>query len=98
MVFSRNLICILLSWVPCEINLRRGSSLDYEVDLDAGPQRQGGHSDGGAGGKGLAEMPGVDGVHGREVTDAREIHAGTHHIVETPAGCLEQSREVLEDA
>src|SRR5260221_4231646 len=74
------------------------SSLDDEVDLNAGPQRQRGHRDRRAGGKGLGEMLGVDAIHRAEVTHVREIHAGARNMIETPAGRLENRREIPEDA
>src|ERR1700723_602565 len=74
------------------------SSLDDEVDLNAGPKRQGGHRDRRAGGKRLTEMLCVDAIHRAEVTHAREIHAGARDIIETPAGRLENRREIPEDA
>src|SRR5579863_1166378 len=74
------------------------SSLDHEVDLNAGPKRQSGHRDRRAGGKGLSEILCVDAIHRGEVTHARQIHTGTHDIVETLAGRLENRREIPEDA
>src|SRR6266404_1446033 len=74
------------------------SSLDDEVDLNAGPQRQRGHRDRRAGGKGLTEMLGVDAIHRAEVTHAREIYAGARNVIETPACRLENRREIPEDA
>src|SRR6185312_1315993 len=74
------------------------SSLDDEVDLDAGPKRQLGGPNRGAGGKGLTEILGVDAIHRGEVAHAREKHAGLHDIVEIPAGRLENRGEILEDA
>ena len=72
--------------------------LDDEVDLNAGPQRQRGHRDRRAGGKGLGEMLGVDAIHRAEVTHVREIHAGARNVIETLAGRLENRREIPEDA
>src|ERR1700688_730920 len=74
------------------------SSLDDEVDFNAGPKRQRGHRDRRAGGKGLTEMLCVDAIHRAEVTHAREIHAGARNVIETPAGRLENRREIPEDA
>src|ERR1700688_2991917 len=74
------------------------SSLDDEVDLNAGPQRQRGHRDRRAGGKGLTEILCVDAIHRDEVTHAREIHAGARNVIETPAGRLENRREIPKDA
>src|ERR1043166_2002814 len=73
------------------------SSLDDEVDLDAGPKWQCSHPDRRAGGKRLAEMLCVDPIHRSEVTHVREKHTGAHYIIETLAGRLENRREVLED-
>src|SRR6202051_335496 len=77
---------------------RFASSLDDEVDLNAGPKRQRGHCDRRAGGKGLTEILGVDAIHRAEVTHAREIHAGARSVIETPAGRLENRRKIPEDA
>src|ERR1700751_2129992 len=74
------------------------SSLDDEVDLNAGPKRQRGHRDRRAGGKGLSEILCVNAIHGDEVTHAREIHTGAHDIIETLTSCLENRREIPEDA
>src|SRR5271154_4333199 len=74
------------------------SSLDDEVDLNAGPKRQRGHRDRRAGGKGLTEILCVDAIHRDEVTHAREIHAGARNVIETLAGRLENRREIPEDA
>src|SRR5580700_4239269 len=73
------------------------SSLDDEIDLNAGPKRQRGHRDRRAGGKGLTEMLGVDAIHRAEVTHAREIHARARNVIETSAGRLENRREIPED-
>src|SRR5438094_4065426 len=82
-----------------EINLPCvASSLDDEVDLNAGPKRQRGHRDRRAGGKGLTEILCVDAIHRDEVTHAREKHAGARNVIETPAGGLENRREIPEDA
>src|SRR5207245_10551068 len=51
-----------------------------------------------AGGKGLTELLRVDAIHRDEVTHAREIHAGARNVIETPAGCLENRKEIPEDA
>src|SRR6516162_9378730 len=74
------------------------SSLDDEVDLNAGPKGQRGHRDRRAGRKRLTEILSVDAVHRGEVTHAREIHAGARDVIETPAGGLENRREIAEDA
>src|ERR1700722_15274372 len=74
------------------------SSLDDEVDLNAGSQRQRGHRDRRAGGKGLTEMLGVDAIHRAEIAHACEIHAGACNVIETPAGRLENRREIPKDA
>src|SRR5215470_16708432 len=73
------------------------SSLDDEVDLNAGPKRQRGHRDRRAGRKRRTEIFGVDAVHRGEVTHASEINGGAHNIIETPAGGLENRREISED-
>src|SRR5258708_35786628 len=74
------------------------SSLDDEVDLNAGPKRQRGHRDHRTGGKGLTEMLGVNAIQRHVITDAREIHTSAHDIIETLAGRLKNRREILEDA
>src|SRR5947209_12275659 len=76
----------------------RASSLDDEVDLNAGPKRQRGHRDRRAGGKGWTEILCVDAIQRHEVTHAREIHTGARDIIETLAGRLENRREIPEDA
>src|SRR5271168_2054697 len=73
-------------------------SMDYEVDLNAGPKRQRGHRDRRAGGEGRTEILCGDAIQRDEVTHAREIHTGARDIIETLAGRLENRREVLEDA
>src|SRR5215468_8366214 len=78
---------------PCIV-----SSLDDEVDLNASPERQRGHRDRRTGGKGLAEMLGVNAIHRRVITDARKIHTSARDIIETLAGRLENRREILENA
>src|SRR5450755_1341120 len=70
------------------------SSLDDEVDLNAGSKRQRSHRDRRAGGKGLTEILCVDAIHRDEVTHAREIHAGARNVIETPAGRLENRRKI----
>src|SRR5882757_115124 len=74
------------------------SSLDDEVDFNAGPKRQRGHRDRRAGGEWLTEMLGVNAIQRHEVTHAREIHTGARDIIETLAGRREDGREILEDA
>src|SRR5258708_32679255 len=74
------------------------SSLDDEVDLNAGPKRQRGHRDHCTGGKGLTEMLGVNAIQRHVVTHAREINPGAHNVIETLSGRLENRREILEDA
>src|SRR6266850_2970942 len=74
------------------------SSLDDEVDLNAGPKRQRGHRDRRAGGKGLSEMLGVNTIQCHVVTHACEINTDAHDIIETPSGRLKNRREILEDA
>src|SRR5271155_871994 len=83
-----------ISWdqPPCV-----ASSLDDEVDLNAGPKRQRGHRDRRAGGKGLTEMLCVDAIHRAEITHAREVHAGARNVIETLAGRLENRREIPKD-
>ena len=77
--------------------VRVASSLNDEVDLNAGPERQRGYRDRRAGGKRLVEMLRIDRIHRDEVADVREIHAGAHDIVEAPAGRLENCCEVPKD-
>src|SRR6201981_1077307 len=77
---------------------RVASSLDDELDLNAGPKGQRGRRDRRAGGKGLTEILCVDAIHRGEVTHAREKHTGAHDIIETLAGRLENRREIPEDA
>src|SRR5258708_5449021 len=74
------------------------SSLDDEVDLNAGPKRQRRHPDGRAGGKGRVKMLCEDTIHGEEVIYVRKILPRAHDIIETPAGRLKNRREILEDA
>src|SRR6267142_2721680 len=74
------------------------SSLDDEVDLNAGPKRQRGHRDHRTGGKGLTEMLGVNAIQRHVITHAREIHTGARNVIESPSGRLENRREILEDA
>src|SRR3984957_20827939 len=86
-------MCISFDEPPCF-----ASSLDDEVDLNAGSKRQRAPRDRRAGGKRLTEMPRIDGVHRSEVTHAGEIHAGARNVIETPAGRLENRGEIPEDA
>src|SRR5665811_262468 len=74
------------------------SSLDDEVDLNACPQRQRGHRDRRAGGKGLTEILCVDAIHRAKVTHVREIHASARDAIETLAGRLENRCEIPKDA
>ena len=74
------------------------SSFDDKVDFNARPKRQLGRANRRAGGKGLTEIPRVDAIHRGEITYARQKHTGLHDIIETPAGRLENRREILEDA
>src|ERR1043165_1880715 len=74
------------------------ASLDDKVDFNASPKRQRGPPDGRAGRKGRTKMLCVDAIHRDVVTQVREKHAGARHVIETPAGCLEHRREILEDA
>src|SRR5262245_11672454 len=62
---------------------RRGQSLDDEIDLNAGPKRQGGHPDHRTGGKRLTEMLGVHAIQRPVITDVRQIHTSAHDIIET---------------
>src|ERR1700752_4853140 len=73
------------------------SSLDDEVDLNAGPKRQRGHRDRRASRKRLTEIFGVDAVHRGEGTHAREINGGARNMIEPPAGRLENRREISQD-
>ena len=79
------LICIFLSSLDLEV----GPNLDDEVDLNAGPKRQRSHPDRRTRRKGLTEILCVDPIHRNEVAHAREIHAGAHNVIETPAGRFE---------
>src|ERR1044071_6746708 len=74
------------------------SSLDDEVDLNAGPKRQGGHPDHRTGGKGLIEMLSVNAIQRHVITHVRKIHTSAHDIIEALAGRLENRGEILEDA
>src|ERR1700687_541701 len=78
---------------PCVV-----SSLDDEVDFNAGPERQRGHPDRRAGRKGRTKILCVDAIHRDVVTHVREEHAGARNVIETLAGRLENRREILEDA
>src|SRR5580658_7723778 len=82
-------------WVlsPCV-----ASSLDDEVDLNAGPKRQRSHSDRRPRGKRLSEILCVDAVHRDEVTHAGEVHTRAYDIIEALASRLENRREIPEDA
>src|SRR5215475_13101848 len=74
------------------------SSLDDEIDLNAGPKRQGGHPDHRTGGKRLTEMLGVNAIQRHVITHVRKIHTSAHDMIETLSGRLENRREILEDA
>src|SRR5437868_14777216 len=74
------------------------SSLHDEVDLHAGPKRWRRRPDRRAGRKRLTKILRVDAIHRDVVTHAREKHTDAHDIIETPAGRLEDRREILEDA
>src|SRR5215468_3039081 len=76
---------------------RVASSLDDEVDLNAGPKRQRSHPDRRAGGKRPTEMLCVDPIHRDEVADVRQIHAGARDITEPPADSLENRCEIPKD-
>src|SRR5438552_10639281 len=77
---------------------RVASSLDDEVDLNAGAKGQRGRCDRLAGGERLSEMLGINAIQRHVITQAREKHAGAHDIIETLAGRLEHRREILENA
>jgi hypothetical protein len=62
------------------------SSLDDEVDLDAGPKCLRGSRDRRANGKGLTDTFCVDAIHRGEVSHVREKHTGAHDIIKTLAG------------
>ena len=53
-----------------------------QFDLDDDPERQSGDPDGGTGGVGLGEVLGVDGVHGLEVVEIREVDVRLENVVE----------------
>src|SRR5438105_12939912 len=80
------------------VEMPAASSLDDEIDLNAGPKRQGGHPDHRTGGKGLTEMLGVNAIQRHVITHVRKIRTSAHDIIETLAGRLENRRELLEDA
>src|SRR5215471_7900314 len=84
----------MVAYEKCDRPVSVASSLDDEVDLNAGPKRQRSHPDRRAGGKRLAEMLRVDPIHRDEVADVREIHAGARDIIETLAGRLEDRCEI----
>ena len=68
------------------------------LDLDTGPQRQGGHPEGGPGREGLAgEVAGVDLVDGGEVGDVGEQDRGLDDVVVAEAGLGQDGAHVLED-
>ena len=74
-----------------------GSSGDG-LDLDAGPQRQGGHAEGGPGREGLTgEVAGVDLVDGGEVGDVGEQDRGLDDVVVPEPGLGQDGAHVLED-
>src|SRR6185312_5032873 len=73
------------------------SSLDDEVDLNAGSKWQRGYRNGRAGRKGLTEILCVDPIHRDEVVHARQIHAGARNVIETSAGDFEDRCEILKD-
>src|SRR5438105_14255615 len=80
------------------VEMPAASSLDDEIDLNAGPKRQGGHPDHRTGRKGLTEMLGVNAIQRHVITHVRKIRTSAHDIIETLAGRLENRREILEDA
>ena len=68
------------------------------LDLDAGPQRQGGHPEGGPGREGLAgEVAGVDLVDGGEVGDVGEQDRSLDDVVVPEPGLGQDGAHVLED-
>lgn len=68
------------------------------LDLDTGPQRQGGHPEGGPGREGLAgEVAGVDLVDGGEVGDVGEQDRGLDDVVVPEPGLGQDGTHVLED-
>src|SRR5438105_13602801 len=79
------------------VEMPAASSLDDEVDLNAGPKRQGGHPDHRTGGKGLTEMLAVNAIQRHVITHVRKIHTSAHDIIETLAGRLENRREIPKD-
>src|SRR5262249_52993042 len=74
------------------------SSLDEEIDLNAGPKWQGGHPNRRRGGKGWHKMLGENAVQRRVTPHIRKIPTSAHDIIEPLAGRLENRREILEDA
>jgi len=68
------------------------------LDLNAGPQRQGGHPEGGPGREGLTgEVAGVDLVDGGEVGDVSEQDRGLDDVVVPEPGLGQDGTHVLED-
>src|SRR5215469_3612532 len=88
----------MVAYEKCDRPVSVASSLDDEVDLNAGPKRQLGHPDRRASGKGLTEMLCVDAIHRAEVTHVREIPCGARNVIETLARRLENRRKIPKDA
>src|SRR5215471_6998693 len=88
----------MVAYEKCDRPVSVASSLDDEVDLNAGPKRQRGHPDRRASGKGLTEMLCVDVIHRAEVTHVRQIHCRARNVIETLARRLEKRREIPKDA
>src|SRR5215467_7722481 len=88
----------MVAYEKCDRPVSVASSLDDEVDLNAGPKRQRGYPDRRASGKGLTEMLCVDVIHRAEVTHVREINSGARNVIETLARRLENRREIPKDA
>ena len=75
----------MIAYEKCDGLVRVASSLNDEVDLNAGPKRQRCHANRRARGKGLTEVLCVDVIHRAEVTHVREIHSGARNVIETLA-------------
>src|SRR5499427_6505282 len=88
----------MVAYEKCDGPVSVASSLDDEVDFNAGPKRQLSHPDRRASGKGLTKMLCVDAIHRAEVTHLREIHSGARDVIETLARRLEKRRKIPKDA
>src|SRR5215469_1868424 len=88
----------MVAYEKCGSPVRVASSLDDEVDFNAGPKRQRGHPNRRASRKGPAKILCVDAIHRDVVTHVREKHAGARNVIETLAGRLKNRREILKDA